>query len=66
MLEQTALLKASRAVVDYVGNTEMPKWSDGNKESVESRAIELRHKVTQHLGQRGTQRAHHPTTAAPC
>jgi hypothetical protein len=59
VLEQTALLKASRAVVDYVGNTEMPNWSDGNKESVESRAIEFRHKLTQHLGQR----AQHPTTA---
>jgi hypothetical protein len=35
VLEQAALLKASRAVVDYVGNTEMPKWSGGNKESVE-------------------------------
>jgi hypothetical protein len=50
VLEQSALLEASRAVVDYVGNTEMPKWSDGNKEAVESRAIELRHKLTQHLG----------------
>ena len=29
------------------------------KEAVESRAIELRHKLTQHLGQR----AQHPTTA---
>ena len=25
--------------------TEMPKWSDGNKEAVESHAIELRHKL---------------------
>jgi hypothetical protein len=49
VLEQSALLKAPRAVVNYVGNTEMPKWSDGNKEAVESHAIELRHKLTQHL-----------------
>jgi hypothetical protein len=53
VLEQSALLKAS------VGNTEVPKWSDGNKEAVESRAIELRHKLTQHLGQR----VQHPATS---
>jgi hypothetical protein len=50
--EQAALVKASRVVVGYVGNMEMPKWSDGNKESVELYAIELRHKLAQHLGQR--------------
>jgi hypothetical protein len=32
VLEQAALAKASRDVVDYVGNMEMPKWSDDNKE----------------------------------
>ena len=50
--EKAALAKASRVVVDYVGNMEMPMWSDGNKESVEAHAIELRHKLAQHLGQR--------------
>jgi hypothetical protein len=59
VLEQSALLKASRAVVDYVGNTEMPKWSDGNKEAVEPHAIELWHKLTQLPGQR----VQHPATA---
>jgi hypothetical protein len=59
VLEQSALLKASRIVVAYVGNTEMPKWSDGNKEAVESHAIELRHKLTQRL----EQRTQHLTTA---
>ena len=59
VLEQSALLKASRTVVAYVGNTEMPKWSDGNKEAVVSHAIELRHKLAQRLGHR----VHHPTTA---
>jgi hypothetical protein len=59
VLEQSALLKASRTVVAYVGSTEMPKWSDGNKEAVESHAIELRHKLAQRLGHR----VQHPTTA---
>jgi hypothetical protein len=60
VLEQSTLLKASRNVVAYVGNTEMPKWSDDNKESVESHAIELRHKLAQaRLGHR----VQHPTTA---
>ena len=50
--EHAARLKASRKVVDYVGTTEMPKWSDDNKESVEAHAIELRHKLAQRLGHR--------------
>ena len=58
--EHAARLKASRKVVDYVGNTEMPKWSEDNKESVEAHAIELRHKLAQRLGHR----VQHPTTAA--
>jgi hypothetical protein len=57
--EKSAQAKASRVVVGYVGNMEMPKWSDGNKESVEMHAIELRHKLAQYLGQR----VQHPPTA---
>ena len=45
--------------MEYVGNIEMPKWSEDNKESVEAHAIELRHKLAQRLGHR----VQHPTAA---
>jgi hypothetical protein len=60
VLEQAALAKASRDVVGYVGNMEMPKWSDDNKESVvEAYAIALRYQ----LGYYMKHRVQHPPTA---
>jgi hypothetical protein len=47
--EQAALAKASQNVVDYVGNMEMPSWSDDTKESVEAYAIELWHQLGYHM-----------------
>jgi hypothetical protein len=43
--ERGGLAKASRDVVDFVGNTRMPKWNETNKEAVEMYAIELRHQL---------------------
>jgi hypothetical protein len=43
--ERGGLAKASRDVVDFVGNTQMPKWNETNKEAVEMHAIELRHQL---------------------
>jgi hypothetical protein len=39
-------------VVDFVGNMEMPRWSNENKESVEAHAIELRHQLGRHMQHR--------------
>jgi hypothetical protein len=50
--ERGALAKASRDVVDFVGNMQMPKWSDGNKEAVEAYAIELRHQLGYYMQHR--------------
>jgi hypothetical protein len=50
--EQAALAKASRNVVDFVGNMEVLSWSDENKESVEAYAIELRHQLDYHMQHR--------------
>ena len=46
------LAKSSRDVVDFVGNMQMPKWSDGNKEAVEAYAIELRHQLGYYMQHR--------------
>jgi hypothetical protein len=58
--ERAALAKASRTVVDYVGNMEMPIWSNDNKGSVEAYAIELRHHLD---GYHLQQRVQHPPSS---
>jgi len=57
--ERGGLAKASREVVDYVGNLQMPKWAEGNRESVEMYAIELRHQLAYYF----KDRVQYPPTA---
>jgi hypothetical protein len=49
---RAALVKASRNVVDFVGNMEMPRWGDENKEPVGAYAIALRHKLGHYMQHR--------------
>jgi hypothetical protein len=51
--ERADLVKATRTVVDFVGTVEMPVWDDENKQSVEGHAVELRHRLRNHMHQRG-------------
>jgi hypothetical protein len=57
--EPGALSKASRDVVDFVGNLRMPKSNEANKEAVEMYAIELRHQLVYYL----QHRVQYPITA---
>jgi hypothetical protein len=57
--ERGGLAKASRDVVDFVGNARMPKWNETNKEAVEMYAIELRHQLVYYF----QHRVQYPITA---